>query len=72
MPIDTGLLAILRCPESRATLVVDGDRLVSTDPATRRAYRIEDGDLAVMVLEESSVLDITEWTALMTRHGVRM
>lgn len=70
MPIDPGLLAILRCPATRATLVLDGDRLVSTDAATRRAYRVEEGDLPVMVVEESTVLSVDDWKAVMGRHGV--
>ena len=43
MPIDRALLDILRCPDSQAPLVLDGDRLVSTDRKTRRSYRVEDG-----------------------------
>ena len=42
MAIDKDLLEILVCPESKAPLVLDGDTLVSTDPETRRRYRIED------------------------------
>jgi uncharacterized protein len=71
MPIDRALLDILRCPDSRAPLVLDGDRLVSTDRKTRRSYRVEDGDLPVMVIEESDVLDEPSWLAIMQRHGVR-
>jgi uncharacterized protein YbaR (Trm112 family) len=71
MPIDRALLDILRCPDSRAPLVLDGDRLVSTDKKTRRSYRVEDGDLPVMVIEESDVLDEAAWQAIMQRHGVR-
>jgi uncharacterized protein YbaR (Trm112 family) len=71
MPIDRALLDILRCPDSRAPLVLDGDRLVSTDKKTRRSYRVEDGDLPVMVIEESDVLDEPAWAAIMQRHGVK-
>jgi uncharacterized protein YbaR (Trm112 family) len=71
MPIDPALLDILICPESHAPLVLEGDRLVSTDRKTRRAYRVEDGDLPVMVVEESEVLDEGPWLAIMQRHGVK-
>ena len=71
MPIDPALLDILRCPDSQAPLVLDGDRLVSTDRKTRRSYRVEDGDLPVMVIEESDVLDESAWLAIMQRHGVK-
>jgi uncharacterized protein YbaR (Trm112 family) len=71
MPIDRALLDILRCPDSKAPLVMDGDRLVSTDRKTRRSYRVDDGDLPVMVIAESDVLDETAWLAIMQGHGVR-
>jgi uncharacterized protein YbaR (Trm112 family) len=71
MPIDPALLDILRCPDSHATLVLDGNRLVSTDRKTRRAYRVEDGDLPVMVIEESEVLDEPAWLGIMQKHGVK-
>jgi uncharacterized protein len=66
MPIDPALLDILRCPESHAPLVQEGDRLVSTDRKTRRSYRVEDGEL------ESDVLDERAWLAIMQRHGVKV
>jgi len=69
MAIDKELLEILRCPESRAPLVLDGDHLVSTDPGTRRRYRIQD-DIPDMILEDSEVLDPETWQAIMERHGV--
>ncbi|HEY6146605.1 MAG TPA: Trm112 family protein [Thermoanaerobaculia bacterium] len=72
MPIDPALLDILRCPESHAPLVQEGDRLVSTDRKTRRSYRVEDGELPVMVVEESDVLDERAWLAVMQRHGVKI
>jgi uncharacterized protein YbaR (Trm112 family) len=72
MPIDPALLDILRCPESHAPLVLDGERLVSTDRKTRRSYRVEDGDLPVMVVEESEVLDEKAWLGIMQRHGVKV
>lgn len=71
MPIDPALLDILRCPDSHAPLVLEGDRLVSTDRKTRRSYRVEEGDLPVMVVEESEVLDEPAWLAIMQRHGVK-
>ena len=72
MPIDPALLDILRCPDSHATLVLDGTRLVSTDRKTRRAYRVDDGDLPVMVIAESEVLDEPSWLGIMQSHGVKV
>ncbi len=59
-PLDPEFLAILRCPESKATLVQDGDWLISTDPATRRRYPIDDG-IPVLLVEESEQLDEQAW-----------
>ncbi len=70
MAIDPELLEILVCPESKAPLVLDGETLVSTDPQTRRRYRIED-DIPIMLIDESEVLPEDEWRAVMERHGAQ-
>ena len=67
MAIDKDLLEILVCPESKAPLVLDGDTLVSTDPATRRRYRIED-DIPIMLVDESEVVPEAEWKEILARH----
>lgn len=69
MPIDKELLDILRCPESRAPLVLEGEWLVSTDPATRRRYKVTD-DIPNMILEESEVMEEGPWIEVMRDHGV--
>lgn len=69
MDLDRDLLALLRCPESRAPLVLDGDWLVSTDGATRRRYRIEEC-IPDMILDDSEVLPEQEWQLVMARAGV--
>lgn len=67
-PIDPDLFDLLVCPLARTPLKwVDG-RLVSTDPATRRAYRL-DGDIPVMLVDESVELDQAAWDALMAADG---
>ncbi|MFC2133000.1 Trm112 family protein [Bacteroidota bacterium] len=66
--ISDELLNILCCPESKADLVLDGEFLVSTDPQTRRRYRIED-DIPIMLIEESETLNETEWKEIMKKHG---
>jgi hypothetical protein len=68
MPLDPELLEILACPLSKAPLVQDGETLVSTDPATRRRYRIEDG-IPVMLIDESETLNETEWREILKRCG---
>jgi uncharacterized protein YbaR (Trm112 family) len=68
VPLDPELLEILVCPDSHAPLVQDGETLVSTDPATRRRYKIDDG-IPVMLVEESETLDEGAWREIMARHG---
>ena len=70
MPIDQRLLDLLVCPLSRAPHVLDGETLVSTDAATRRRYRIDDG-IPVMLVDESEELDEQTWQAIMERHPRR-
>jgi uncharacterized protein YbaR (Trm112 family) len=65
--IDKELLEILVCPLSKAKLVLDGEFLVSTDPVTRRRYRI-DGGIPVMLIDESEELDEPAWRAVMARQ----
>lgn len=60
-------LPFIVCPQSYAALVYDEERLVSTDPITRRAYEIRDG-IPVLLLDESTELPMDEWSAVMRRH----
>jgi hypothetical protein len=68
VPIDPELLELLVCPLSRASLVVDGETLVSTDAATRRRYRIDDG-IPVLLVDEGEELEPDAWRAVMERAG---
>ena len=68
LPIDQDLFDLLVCPLSRAPLKYVDGRLVSTDPETRRAYRI-DGDIPVMLIEEGEPLEPEAWQALMDQEG---
>lgn len=66
--ISKELLDILCCPETKADLVLDGETLVSTDKNTRRRYKIEN-DIPIMLIDESEVLSVEEWEAIMRKHG---
>jgi uncharacterized protein len=66
--ISKELLEILCCPESKADLVLDGDKLVSTDKNTRRRYRIEN-DIPIMLIDESEQLSMDEWKSIMHKYG---
>jgi uncharacterized protein len=67
-PLDPEFLKILVCPLSRAPLVQDGQTLVSTDPKTRRRYKIVD-DIPDLLIDDSEELPESEWTAIMARCG---
>jgi uncharacterized protein len=68
LPFDQDLFDLLVCPEARMPLKFVDGKLVSTDPATRRAYRVDDG-IPVMLIEESQALDQGAWQALMAQAG---
>ena len=57
------LLDLLRCPVTKATLVRDGQRLVSTDAEKRLAYPIRDG-FPVMLPGEAEQIDEQTWRAI--------
>ncbi|OGU57330.1 MAG: hypothetical protein A2V66_03015 [Ignavibacteria bacterium RBG_13_36_8] len=66
--INKELLDILCCPETKADLVLEGNFLISTDPKTRRRYRIEN-DIPIILIEESEILDENIWNEIMRKHG---
>ncbi len=68
IPCVPELFAVLICPVSGAPLVVVGDELVSTDPATRRAYPVRD-DVPVLLVDRSRVLSAADWRAALDRAG---
>lgn len=68
--IDKKLLDILACPLSKAPLVLDGERLISTDAETRRAYKVDEG-IPVMLIDESTELSPAEHEEVLTRHGAQ-
>jgi len=61
-------LPLLRCPQTHAPLVFEGDALISTDPASRLKYMIKD-DIPVMIIDEAVELSEEEWHAIMQKHG---
>ncbi len=64
LPFDPDLFDLLVCPEARAPLAWVEGRLVSTDAATRRAYRVEAG-IPVMLIDDSEVLSEADWQRCM-------
>lgn len=68
--INTELLNILRCPESKAKLILFENKLISTDPHTRRIYSIKDGT-PLLLLSESEKLSLTDWEKIMLSDSVK-
>lgn len=68
LPIDQDLFDLLVCPQARVPLKYVQGKLISTDGATRRAYRIDQG-IPVMLIEESEVLTEVDWRKLMDESG---
>ena len=62
--INDELRKIMECPVAHTPLVQVGDWLYSTDPKTRRKYRIQDG-IPIMLIEESQVADPEEFERVM-------
>jgi len=65
------LLEILVCPESKAPLVQVGDWLYSTDPQTRRRYRVRDG-IPNMLIDESESVSEEEFRKIMAESNVEI
>ncbi len=68
LPFDLDLFDLLVCPLARTPLTWIEGRLVSTDRNTRRSYRVE-GDIPVMLIDESTELSEAEWERLMALGG---
>lgn len=66
--ISKDLLEILCCPETKAELILDGERLISTDAKSRRCYKIKN-DIPIMLIDESEILSEDEWNEIMKRNN---
>lgn len=67
--MNTELLKLLRCPQSRSELVLEGDSLVSRDAASRMQYPIKAG-IPVLVPAEGISLPQEEWERIMRAHAI--
>ena len=67
-PCDPDCFDLLVCPLARVPLKwVDG-ALVSTDPETRRRYRVDDG-IPILLIDESEIMTERDWRAAMAAEG---
>ena len=67
MAIPQDLLDILACPDCKTPIVLEGERLVCRKSECRRAYAIRD-DIPIMMIDESQVLEPSEWEKVMAAH----
>jgi uncharacterized protein YbaR (Trm112 family) len=63
MAIPQDLLEILACPDCKTPVVLKGDRLICCKADCRRAYEVRD-DIPIMLIEESKVVEPSEWKEL--------
>lgn len=68
LPCDPDLFDLMVCPEARVPLKWVSGRLISTDPATRRAYKVVDG-YPDLIKDHGDVLDLATWEAAMAAPG---
>ncbi|GMU97222.1 Trm112 family protein [Ignavibacterium album] len=69
--INAELINILRCPESKAKLILSGNKLISADPHSRRIYPIEEGTL-LLLLSESEQLSVTDWENIILSDQIKL
>jgi uncharacterized protein YbaR (Trm112 family) len=69
MPFDfAAVKSFLRCPQSKAELVLEDDALVSTSPDARLKYPVRDG-IPILLIDDAEQLPPGEWSAIMEKHG---
>lgn len=69
MPFDfEALKDFLRCPQSKAELVLEGDALVSTSPEARLKYPVREG-IPILLIDDAEQLPPEQWAAVMEKHG---
>lgn len=61
-------LKLLRCPQTKTELVLEGESLINTDPYSRLSYPIRNR-IPVLVPDQATPLPPTTWKEVMRRHG---
>jgi uncharacterized protein YbaR (Trm112 family) len=69
--ISKELLDMLCCPETKASLILDDDTLVSTDAKTRYRFKIKEG-IPVLLIDEAETLPKAEWEKIMQKHSAKI
>ena len=60
MALDPKLLEILACPEDKGPLLYFADEDTLYNPRLKRRYRVLDGDIPDLLIDDAETLDDTE------------
>jgi len=64
MALDPKLLEILACPEDKGPLLYFNDEDTLYNPRLKRRYRVLDGDIADMLIDDAETVDDAEHARL--------
>jgi uncharacterized protein YbaR (Trm112 family) len=67
MALDPKLLEILACPEDKGPLWYFADEEMLYNPRLKRRYRILDGDIPDLLIDDAETVDDTENARLMKK-----
>ncbi|MEZ5380552.1 MAG: Trm112 family protein [Microthrixaceae bacterium] len=67
MALSPVLLEVLACPEDKGPLYYLEDENALYNPRLTRRYRIEEGDIPVMLIEEAETVDGDEHERIMAK-----
>ena len=67
MALDPKLLEILACPEDKGPLLYFADEDTLYNPRLKRRYRVLDGDIPNMLIDDAETVDDAEDARLMQK-----
>lgn len=67
MALDPKLLEILACPQDKGPLLYFADEDALYNPRLRRRYRVLDGDIPDLLIDDAETVDDTEHARLVER-----
>ena len=74
MALDPKLLEILACPEDKGPLLYFEDELTLYNPRLQRRYRVLDGDIPDLLIDDAETVDDAEHKRLLAKaeaDGIR-
>jgi uncharacterized protein YbaR (Trm112 family) len=67
MALDPRLLEILACPEDKGPLLYFADEHALYNPRLQRRYRVLDGDIPDLLIEDAETVDSAEHDRLLAK-----